>query len=77
MSRTWLLQDLYEKPSQLVLHRTPESGGLGLHHVQCRALAILITTFLEIATSHRFLHSLYAETLYRTYVLKKDCGDVV
>ena len=31
--KSWLYQDMLEKPSELLLYRPTEDGGLGLHHV--------------------------------------------
>ena len=67
--KSWLYQDLLLKPSELVLYRQPEDGGLGLFNVKFRALALLIRTFLETATNPNFQHSLYHEVLYRYHVL--------
>ena len=33
--KSWLCQDMLEKPSELLLYRPVEDGGLGLHHVHC------------------------------------------
>ena len=70
-ARAWLLQDCFEKPSALVLHRDGEQGGLGLYSVKFRALAMLIRTFLELSAAPQFQHSLYLKTLYRTQVLRE------
>ena len=67
--KSWLYQDCLEKPSELVLYRKPEEGGLGLFNVKIRALALLIRTFLETSANPTFRHSLYHETLYRYHVL--------
>ena len=29
--KSWLYQDCFEKPSELVLYRSPQDGGLGLY----------------------------------------------
>ena len=67
--RGWILKDCFVKPSALVLHRSPENGGLGLYSVTYRALATLLRTFCELACHPQFNHSLYLNTLYRTEVL--------
>ena len=74
--RGWILQDCFIKPSAIVLHRSPKDGGLGLHSVQCRALANLLRTFCELACHPQFLHSLYLSTLYKTEVLGEWCAVV-
>ena len=67
--KSWLLQDLLEKPAEMVLHRPIQMGGLGVHSVRYKALASLIRTFMETAAHPGFKHSLYHTTLYRVYVL--------
>ena len=39
--KSWLYQDLLIKPSELVLYRGTEDGGLGLMNVSIRSLALL------------------------------------
>jgi hypothetical protein len=67
--KSWLYQDCFEKPSELVLYRQAEDGGLGLFHVKWRALALLIRSFLETAVNPNFRHNLYHQLLYRYHVL--------
>ena len=69
--KSWLYQDLLLKPSELVLFRSTEDGGLGLHNVKVRALALLIRTFLETAANPQFIHSLFHEQLFRFHVLEE------
>ena len=61
---------MLEKPSELLLYRPTEEGGLGLQHVQSKALAGLIATFLQTAINGDFQNSLYHSILYRYYCLK-------
>ena len=68
----WLYQDCFEKPSEIVLYRDTEDGGLGLFNVKIRALALLIRAFLETAAHPAFRHSLYHEILFRYHVLSED-----
>ena len=70
--RSWLFQDQLEKPSEMVLQRPIQVGGMGLHNVKMKALASLIRTFMETAANPNFKHSLYHTILYRVYVLKDD-----
>lgn len=70
--KSWLYQDCFEKPSELVLYRDSSSGGLGLFNVKNRSLALLIRTFMETSANPNFRHSLYHEVLYRYHVLKED-----
>ena len=67
--KSWLYQDMLEKPSELLLYRPTEEGGLGLFHVQCKALSGLIATFLQTAANGNFQNSLYHSILYRYYCL--------
>ena len=67
--KSWCYQDLLQKPSEVILYREVEQGGLGLHHVQSKAMAHLISTFLQTAASSRFIQSLFHNQLYRYHVL--------
>ena len=67
--KSWLYQDLLLKPSELVLYRNTEVGGLGLMNVKIRALALLVRSFLETAVNPKFRHSLFHQVLYRYHVL--------
>ena len=46
-----------------------EQGGLGLHHVESKAMAHLISTFLQTAANSRFIQSMFHNYLYRYHVL--------
>ena len=48
LCKSWLYQDMLEKPSELVLYRDRDQCGLGLHNIRSKALAGLITTFLQV-----------------------------
>ena len=61
---------MLEKPSELLLYRPTEEGGLCLQHVQSKAMAGLIATFLQTAINADFQNSLYHSILYRYYCLK-------
>lgn len=37
--KSYCYQDLYQKPSEVLLFRGVEEGGLGLHHIQSKAQA--------------------------------------
>ena len=67
--KSWLYQDCFEKPNELVLYRQAEDGGLGLFNVQFRALALLIRAFMETAAHPQFRHSLGHQLLYHYHVL--------
>ena len=67
--KSWLYADMLEKPGILALHRQPVAGGLGLLCIQRRALAFLITSFLETSCNPAFQRNLYHEWLLRYHVL--------
>ena len=67
--KSWLYQDLLIKPSELVLNRGTEVGGLGLMNVRIRSLALLIRSFLETSINPNFRHSLFHEHLFRYHVM--------
>ena len=75
-ARVWILQDCYEKPAAAVLHRAPQEGGLGLYSMRCRALAMLLRTFCELACNTSFRSSEYLAALWRSEVLGEWCGEV-
>ena len=49
--KAWLYHDMCVKPSELALFRPTDRGGLGLMHINTRAQAILIRSFLETAVN--------------------------
>ena len=67
--KAWLYQDMLEKPQELVMYRELESGGLAVHNVKLRAMAMLIHTFLSQAISPCFPTNLYYKSLYLWHVL--------
>ena len=67
--KAWLLADQLEKPETMINYRPTSHGGLGLHHVKYKAIAMLIRSFLETAINPKFLHNLYHTSLYRYHVL--------
>ena len=62
---------MLEKPAQLALHRGLADGGLGLHCVELRALAFLVTNFLQTACSDTFRRNLLHEAILRYYVYEE------
>ena len=68
--KSYTYQDMYKKPSEVMLFRPVEQGGLGLHHVECKALANLVSTFLQTAANPSFQQSLFHSWLYRYHVLE-------
>ena len=72
LCKSYIYQDMLEKPSELVLFRKVEQGGLGLPNIKCKALACLISTFIETAVNPKFQQSLYHNCLYRYHCLEDD-----
>ena len=75
--KSWLFQDLLEKPQEFVLYRPINMGGLGLQQVKYKALATLIKSFMETAANPAYRQNLLHSALYRYYVLKDDSIDKV
>ena len=72
LCKSYIYQDMLEKPSELVLYRKSDQGRPGLQNIKIKALASLIITFLQTAASTRFQQSLYHKTLYRIYSREDD-----
>ena len=62
---------MLEKPSEDLLFRPVELGGLGLHNVRCKALAGRLTSFLQTAANSSFQSSALHSALYQYYC----CGN--
>lgn len=69
-AKAWIYQDMLEKPGELLLYRPVDEGGLGLHHLASKALASLISTFIQTAANPSFQQSLYHSILYRRNCLR-------
>ena len=67
--KSFLYADMIESPDELTLHRNVEDGGLGLLHIQTRARAALLSTFLQTAIRKKFTRNHYHNYLYQYYVL--------
>ena len=67
--KSWCYQDLLQKPSEVILYREVGQGGLGLHHLESKAMAHLISTFMQTAANTRFIQSPFHSHLYRYHVL--------
>ena len=67
--KSFLFQDQYLRPSDLVAYRSTNEGGLGLTHTLSRCQALIIWSFLETAIipGFRWCHS--NTELYNQYVL--------
>ena len=66
--KSWMYQDCFEKPGELVLYRDSKDGGLGLLNVKIRSLALLIRSFLETSVHPKFRHNLLHEILFRYHI---------
>ena len=53
----------------MIKYRPRSKGGLQMHNIECKALAIQIKTFLEMSSGSKFRHSLYFTALYEYFVL--------
>ena len=67
--KSYVYQDLFQKPSEVLLYRRVEERGLGMLHVQSKAQAHLISTFIQTAASSKYRPSLFHTWLYRFQVL--------
>ena len=65
----FVFADQLEKPKDLIKYRSRCNGGLQLHNIDCKALAVLIKIFLEMSISSKFRTSIYFSALYEFYVL--------
>ena len=71
MAKSFIYADLLEKPNEITLYRDIKDGGLGLYHIQNRAQASLIATFLQTAYNPTFLRNNYHNALFRYHVLNE------
>ena len=68
-AKSFVYAGLLEKPEEITLHCEVKDGGLGLLHIESRAKAALITTFLQTAINPNFKRNYFHNTLFRQYVL--------
>ena len=66
----WLYQDLLLKPQEIVMYREVHEGGLGVHDIKARSMAMLLHTFLLQAISPSFPTNIYYNSLFRWHVLE-------
>ena len=67
--KSWLYQDQFIEPEEMIMYHPPSYGGLGVQNVKLKAQAGLIKSFLETATSSTFRQSLFHSNLFRYHVL--------
>ena len=65
---SWLYAGQLEKPANFIKYRSKSEGGLQLHHVKSKSMAILVKTFLETASQNNFLTSTYHQALLNWHV---------
>ena len=70
--KQYIYQDMFYKPSEEMLFRPVQFGGLGLHNIRCKALASRITSFLQTAINSKFQSSAYHSALYQYYCCKNE-----
>ena len=63
-AKSFLYADQFEKPEEIVLYRATQDGGLNLVNIWCKAIALLIRSFLETAGNPQFLSNLFHTTLF-------------
>ena len=66
------MQDMLEKPGELLLYRPTSAGGLGLQNVHFKMLACRIRTFLETSVNPNYNHHLYHVLLYRHFIDEEE-----
>ena len=62
--KSWIYQDLFEKPQSEVLYHKTTQGGLGLADMKQKMTAHLLTTFLQTAINDEYKQNLYHRCLY-------------
>ena len=70
--KSWLYQDMFAKPEEMLLHRPLHYGGLGLQSPKYKALAGFITTFLQTAANPSFCSNFLHHQLCRKFVLEEE-----
>ena len=70
--KSWLYQDMFSKPEEMILQRPHHYGGLGLHSVKYKAMAGFITTFLQTAANPSFRPNLLHSLLFRKHVVGEE-----
>ena len=53
----------------MISYRQVELGGLGLHYVKTKAMAMLIHTFIAQAISSRYITNQYHKYMYKWHLL--------
>ena len=66
--KSWLTQDMFEKPQEMVLYRKKLDGGLNLTNIKFKMKAFLITNFLQTACNSEFKRNYYHNSLFEYYI---------
>ena len=75
-AKKFIYADLLIKPTELILFRDINQGGLGLTCIKMKARAALISTFLETAINPKFIRNNYHNCLYRCRILSERAPDL-
>ena len=70
--KTWITQELLQKPPEMILFRDPAEGGLGLISVEARSTANLIKNFVDLGHEKSKHKTLYMSSVYRAFVSDED-----
>ena len=70
--KSWLYAGMLEKLDEIVMVKPRDLGGLGVHHIKSKAMAIQIKSFMETAVNPKFISNLYHSTLFKWHVLEDE-----
>ena len=76
-TKSWITQGYLLKPNEILLHRDPAEGGLGVVHAASRCKANLIKTFISQGDPRSQHSNSYLSTLFRTYVSQELPVDTI
>ena len=64
IAKSYIYQDMLEKPEELILYRQEHDGGLGLENVGIKAQAMKIKNFLQMEANPKYTTNIVAKTTY-------------
>ena len=76
-TKSWITQGYLLKPNELLLHREPADGGLGLIHAASRCQANLIKNFISQGDPRSDHSNSYLITLFRSFVSQEFPEDTI
>ena len=76
-TKSWITQGYLLKPNEILLHRDPAEGGLGVVHAASRCQANLIKTFISQGDPRSQHSNSYLTTLFRTFVSQELPEDTI